>query len=84
MLDVENEIGEDLVKFGAHIREATQLMQAQITAAFTGEEVTVPQVAPCSLVSRAVIRGKTLYAPRFGVTVVEGTFLGRHSHIEVV
>lgn len=56
MLDAENEIGEDLLKFGVHVREATQLMQAQITAAFTGEEATVPSVAPGSRVRRAVVR----------------------------
>lgn len=37
MLESENEIGEELVKFGLRVREATQVMQAQIFAAFTGD-----------------------------------------------
>lgn len=38
MLESENEIGEELVKFGVRVREATQVMQAQIFAAFTGDD----------------------------------------------
>lgn len=37
MLESENEISEELVKFGLRVREATQVMQAQIFAAFTGD-----------------------------------------------
>lgn len=36
MLEMENEIGEDLVRFGVRVREATDLMQKQIVAAFAG------------------------------------------------
>lgn len=35
MLETENEFGEDLVNFGVRVREAADLMQKQIVAAFT-------------------------------------------------
>lgn len=35
MLEAETEIREDLVTFGVRVKEATQLMQMQLTAAFT-------------------------------------------------
>lgn len=38
MLEAENDIGEDLLKFGVCVREATQLMQAQLQEAFSKDD----------------------------------------------